>query len=171
MATPDQTSDAASRTTTGPDRSAQLAELRKDLSILVADVKKVADARVVQVRDAATEGVSATRDIIRSYPVASVAVATIIGAAAAIIILPASQARPTSRFRAWMPDITQADLREMAHGLQRTAAQNLNGPSLLSTFERVVDSVSSIDPKATLTPAIEKAGTWLSSMREALKGK
>jgi len=171
MPTPDRMENfGASRVMPEPERAAQIAELRKDLASLVAEVAQVVEARAMQAKDATVEavdtGLGATRECIRSYPVASIATATVIGAALATLLVPSRPQRSgVARLRAWAPDITRADLREMAGELQRTASRNLNGSSLLPTFERVVDSVSSIDPKTTLTPALEKAGSWLSSLR------
>ena len=155
------------------DRAAKLAEVRADLAALVDAVKKLAEARASQVKHAAIEGaevgVDYARDTIRSHPIPAIAVAAVVGAAMAVALIPAARRPPTARLGDWAPDITRANLGEMAQGLQRSAAST--GSSLLSVFERVVDSVSSIDPKSSLTPTIEKATAWLSSLRGTMNGK
>lgn len=175
MPTPDSSHDFQSSGAmhdTTDDRSARLAEVRADLVTLVADVKRVVEARASQVKDAAIDGAEAgvdfARDTIRSHPIPAIAIAAVVGAAIAVALTPAVQ-KPRSRLPDWAPDITRTNLGEMAQGLQRSASST--GSSLLSAFERVVDSVSTIDPKSSLTPTLEKAGAWLSSLRATMSGK
>jgi hypothetical protein len=154
------------------DLDATLAELRTDLASLVADVKQVVEARAARAKDAAEIGLDAARGTIRSYPVASLAVATLVGAAAAIALTSGSrQSRQTTRVGDWAQGIARADLQEMFGNLNRSATRMTTGTPLISAFERVVDTVSSMDPKASLTPALEKAGAWLSSLRGSIAGK
>jgi hypothetical protein len=84
-------------------------------------------------------------------------------------------AKPTTRrlsqLREWTPAIIPADLHDIVRNLQQAASRSTSGTPLMSVFERVVDSVSSIDPKASLAPALEKAGAWLSSLRGTVAGK
>jgi ElaB/YqjD/DUF883 family membrane-anchored ribosome-binding protein len=155
----------------GP-HDATIAELRNDLAALFDDVKRVVDARAARVQETADVGLDFARETIKSHPVASLAFATVVGAAAAILLVPAS--RPTSnlsKIRDWAPQLTRADVQEMIGSIQQTASRAAAGTPLLSVFERVVDSVSSIDPKSTLTPTLEKAGAWLNSMRGSITGK
>ena len=175
MPTPDSSHDFQSSGAmhdTTDDRSARLAEVRADLAALVAEVKRVAEARASQVKDAAIDsaeaGVDYARDTIRSHPIPAIAIAAVVGAAIAVALTPAVQ-KPRLRMVDWAPDITRANLGEMAQGIQRSASST--GSSLLSAFERVVDSVSTIDPKSSLTPTLEKAGAWLSSLRATMSGK
>ena len=176
MPTPDSSHDFQSGGAmhdTTDDRAAKLAELRADLAALVADVKRVAEARASQVKDAAIDGAEAgvdfARDTIRSHPIPAIAIAAVVGAAIAVALTPALHRSRTARLADWAPHITRANLGEMAQGLQRSASST--GSSLLSAFERVVDSVSTIDPKSSLTPTLEKAAAWLSSFRGTVSGK
>jgi ElaB/YqjD/DUF883 family membrane-anchored ribosome-binding protein len=160
----------------GHDRSAEYAELRRELAMITSNVSIIIETRAAQAKQMATEaaeaGLQTTRETIRDYPVASIAVATILGAALAIALTPATR-RPslTARLGHYVPEVTRADLNDMVRHFQRSASHALHGSSLSSAFERVVDSVSSIDPKSSLTPALEKAGAWLSSLRTAMGGK
>ena len=155
------------------DPDATLAELRKDLASLVADVKLVVEERAAAAKNAADMGLDAARDTIRTYPVSSMAIATLVGVAAAVA-LTAGTRRPRSlsaRIGEWAPGITRSDLQEMASNLQRSASRITPGVPLMSAFERVVDTVTSMDPKATLTPALEKAGVWFNALRGTIIGK
>jgi hypothetical protein len=158
------------------DATADLVVLRQDLALLVGDVARLVEARAAQAKacatDSVTAGLDASRSTIRAYPVTSIAVATVIGAAVAIMIT-SQPRRPnlSARLGHMVPDITRADLGEMVHHLQRSASTAAHGSGLASAFERVVDSVSSIDAKSSLTPALEKAGAWLSSLRTSVVGK
>jgi ElaB/YqjD/DUF883 family membrane-anchored ribosome-binding protein len=172
----------SARATTGNnhDRSDEYAELRRELAAIAGDVKSIVETRAAQVQQLATDtaeaGLDATRETIRDYPVTSIAVAAILGAALAIALTPAPR-RPSLAARIgnfgshYVPDVTRADLNDMARHLQRSASQAVQGSPLAAAFERVVDSVSSIDPKSSLTPALEKAGAWLSSLRASMGGK
>lgn len=176
MPTPDSSHEFQSSGVThdiAGDRAAQLAEVKADLAALVADVKKVVEARASQVKHATIEGAETgaefARDKIRAHPIPAIAIAAIVGAAIAVALTPAPHRSRTARLGDWSPDITRASLGDMAQGLPRSASSN--GASLLSAFERVVDSVSTIDPKSSLTPTLEKAGAWLNSMRAFVSGK
>jgi ElaB/YqjD/DUF883 family membrane-anchored ribosome-binding protein len=158
------------------DSSTELAELRRELSMIASNVSIIIETRAAKAKqlatDAAQASVDTTRDTIRDYPVTSIAIATILGAAIAVALTPAPRRTSfASRFGNMMPEVTRADLNDMARQLQRSASHAVQGTSLASAFERVVDSVSSIDPKSSLTPALEKAGVWLSSLRTAMGGK
>jgi hypothetical protein len=163
----------------GHDSSAAYADLRRELAMIASNVGIIAETRAEQAKKLATEAteasLDATREIIRDYPVASIAAATLLGAAIAIALT--APRRPTLAARAsqWgeqmMPSVTRADLNDLTRQLQRSASNSMPGSSLASVFERVVDSVSSIDPKSTLTPALEMAGAWLGSLRATMGGK
>jgi ElaB/YqjD/DUF883 family membrane-anchored ribosome-binding protein len=175
MPTPDRSDEfVPNKTTTGAPGGveATLVELRNDLATLVAEVKQVVETRSARAQEAAHVGLDATRDTIRSNPVASLAIATVIGAAAAMLLVPAKPTtRRLSQLREWTPAITPADLHDIVRNLQQAASRSTSGTPLMSVFERVVDSVSSIDPKASLAPALEKAGAWLNSLRGTVAGK
>jgi hypothetical protein len=153
------------------DRIAQLDELKMDLAAIVADTRRIVASRLAQAdlgaRAAATSGAVIARDTIRSHPIASITVAAIIGAGIAVALTPAAKKR--SSWATWAPAaLSPAHLQEMLSDGQRSVAQSSAVASIGSRLERMLDSISSIDPNASLTPAIEKAGVWLNSMRNAL---
>lgn len=158
---------------TDDDRAAKLAAVRADLAALVADVTRVVEARASQAKDAAIygaeAGVNVARDTIRLHPIPAITISAVVGAAIAVALTPASRQPRPARLADRTSDVIRGNLGEMAQGLQRSASST--GSSLLSAFERVVDSVSTIDPKSSLTPTIEKAAAWLSSLRETMSGK
>jgi ElaB/YqjD/DUF883 family membrane-anchored ribosome-binding protein len=158
------------------DRSAEYADLRRELAMIASDVGAIIETRAAQAKQLATDAAEAslesTRETIREYPVSSIAVATVLGAVIAIALTsPPRRPSLAARIGHYVPEVTRADLNDMARQLQRSASHAVHGSSLSSAFERVVDSVSSIDPKSSLTPALEKAGAWLSSMRASIGGK
>jgi ElaB/YqjD/DUF883 family membrane-anchored ribosome-binding protein len=152
-----------------------LEALRQDLAAVVGDLKKVVEARTAQATATAKAGVEqgldAARDTIRSHPVTAVTVALLVGAALAIAIIPARRP-PTTRQRLaeWVP-ATGAQVTQFAHGVQDRVRSSGTMASLGSALERVIESVSSIDPKTSLAPALKQAGTWFSSLKSALIGK
>jgi hypothetical protein len=172
----DRSNSVAAPVSSSPDVTAELVVLRQDLALLVADVARLVEARAIQAKAFAVEnveaGLDATRSTIRAYPVTSIAVATVIGAAVAIMIT-SQPRRPnlSARLGHIVPNVTRPDLAEMVHHLQRSASTAVQGSGLASAFERVVDSVSSIDARSSLAPALEKAGAWLSSLRTSVVSK
>lgn len=170
MPTPDsshehQSSGAANKD--HDDRAARLAAVRSDLVALVADVKRVVEAKASNVKNSAIDGAEAgvdfSRNTIRAYPIPAVAMAAVVGAVMAMALTPAARQQRPVRLGHWAAGNTRANLEEMAQGVHQTASST--GTSLLSAFERVVESVSKIDPKSSLTPTLEKAATWLNSLR------
>ena len=155
----------------GQDR-AVLEELRRDLSVIVADLAKVVEDRSAQAKAVADEGLEAARDTIRTHPIAAIVMAVLLGAAVAVAITaPPRASRATSRLADWAPPTSRADLMHLAEGLHRSVAQSSTLASLATAFERVVEQISTIDPKSSLSPALEKAGTWLNSLRTTMVGK
>lgn len=151
---------------------AVLEELRRDLGVIVAEVTKVAEERSAQAKVLADEGLEAARDTIRTHPMAAVAMATLLGAGIAIVLTSAPRAsRATSRLASWAPPTSRAELMHMTDGMQKSVAQSSTLSSVASAFERLVEQISTIDPKSSLSPALEKAGAWLNSLRTSMGGK
>jgi ElaB/YqjD/DUF883 family membrane-anchored ribosome-binding protein len=149
-----------------------LAELRGDLAAIVADLTKVVEARSAQAKVVADQGLEAARDTIRTHPVMAIAVAALLGAGVAIALTSAPRrSRAASRISDWIPPVPRAAVMHMADGMQHAAVQSSTLSSLASAFERMVEQLSTIDPKSSLTPALEKAGSWLNSVRSAMGGK
>jgi ElaB/YqjD/DUF883 family membrane-anchored ribosome-binding protein len=158
---------------TADDTSAKLAEVRAELAAVVAEFKSVVEARSAQatvvVAEVAEVGLDFTRETIRSHPLPAIAVAAVAGAVIGLALLPVSPSAHPRRRAEWVPDAIQPHLDRKLEAVQRSAESN--GSSFLSAFERVVNSVSSIDSKSSLTPTLEKAATWLNSLRGSFGGK
>jgi ElaB/YqjD/DUF883 family membrane-anchored ribosome-binding protein len=165
------------------DHMLDLEELRRDLAAIVADTKIIVTSRMntaaATISTATEGGVVCTRTAIEKNPLAAVAIATLVGAGLAIALTPrARSSSRSSRMAQWVPQsLSSAHLQEIAGNLQRSTSNAMNGaihggltgPSIASALERVVDSVSSIDPKTSLAPALEKASAWMSTIRAAIK--
>lgn len=158
-----------------PDATVLL-ELRKDLAAIVAEFAKVVEQRAAEAKAAAAAGMERalleTRLTIRSHPVAAAAVALLLGAGLALAVLPALRpSRKARRLPDWsLPAIPAAYLqtaRDLPHAISGSTAM----ASMASAFERLVEQISTIDPKASLTPALEKAGSWLTGLRTAAGGR
>ncbi len=153
-----------------------LAELRKDLAVIVGDLKSVVERRTAeagQIGIAATNAVAKeARQVIRSHPIASIGIAVLFGVGIATLIVPS---RRTSRYPhgmpAWSLPQMPAALIQTARDFPASVSRSNTFSSLASALERVVEQASTLDPKAQLSPALEKAGTWLNGLRTSLGGK
>lgn len=157
------------------ETSSDFGALRVELAELVGAVGQIVESRAAHAKQVAIAGsqagLSASRSAIRAYPVTSIAVATLAGASLAIMLTQPRRPTLTARLNQIMPDVSRSDLSDLVRQMQRSASNASQGLGIASAFERVVESVSSIDAKSSLTPAIEKAGAWLSSMRASMTGK
>jgi hypothetical protein len=167
----DQIHSIPSISGTDQDRMLQIEALRRDLAAVVDDAKRIVASQVAQagatVEHVANDSVDVVRETIRAHPMAAIAAAVVVGAALAVVLTPAAPRKMASR-GGWVPSaLTATHVQEMISNAQSSAVNSTAGSSLASALERVVESVSSIDPKASLTPALEKAGAWLGSLRSA----
>ena len=155
------------------DRTAELAAVRADLARLVADVTRVVAARASQVGGAAAEGAEAGVDVaratIRSHPIPAVVLAAVAGAAIATLVVPSLRQTRSARLAERASGVTRTSFGDVAQGPQSSASST--GSSLLSAIERVANSVSTIDPKSSITPTLEKAAAWFGSLRGTTSGK
>jgi ElaB/YqjD/DUF883 family membrane-anchored ribosome-binding protein len=149
-----------------------LAELRKDVAAIVGDLKTIVERRAAEAGQTVYLAAGETREVIRSHPLAAIGVAILLGAGLARLIVPARQARSPYAMPAW------ASLQQMpAHLMQTTrefpasVAHSNTFASLASTLERVVEQISTLDPKSQLSPALEKAGALWNGLRTSLGGK
>jgi ElaB/YqjD/DUF883 family membrane-anchored ribosome-binding protein len=150
-----------------------LDQLRDSVAGIASDLKKVVDARSQAAQENAQEGVKVLRKSIRKQPAAAMAIAAGAGAVLAVLLVPRFGRRPApSRWQTWMPampSLTRADLYDFADNMQRSAMRAANSVPLTSSLERLVDAVSKVEPNASLTAAVEKAGTWFQKLRSAAK--
>jgi hypothetical protein len=129
------------------DRSAEYADLRRELEMIASNVDIIIETRSAQAKELATKATAAsaesTREMVREYPVTSIVAATLLGSALAVVLTPSPRPSRAARIGHFMPDVTRADLNEMAGKLQRSASHAVQVSSLPSIFERVVNSISS----------------------------
>ena len=166
-----------SRVTTNSDqdaRASQLAALRAELALVATEFGQVVEARSAKAKqfvvEEASAGLSATRGIIRAQPMASLAAAIVVGAALAVLIVPKGYSRTPARGRDWSLDATRAEFNG-ALDRARNAIPHATTGSLMSSFERMVESLSTIDAKSALMPTWEKISPWLQSLRGPSSGK
>ncbi len=154
--------------------ASQVAALREELASIATEFGRIVEQRSAQARDfavdEATAGLAATRTAIRSQPLAAMAIATVAGVALAVMIIPKGRPRHRAFGHDWSIDATRAELNNALDRV-RHAMPNASTSSLMSSFERMMESLSSIDPKSTLMPAWEKIGPWLQSLRSSTIGK
>jgi hypothetical protein len=175
----DPDSDPAGLTDAGSlssiDRSAEYADLKSELEMIASNVGIIIETRSAQAKElaskAAAASVDTTREIVRGYPVASIAAATLLGAALAVVLTPSPRSSRVSRIGHSVPEVTRADLTEIAGQMRRSASHAVQGSSLAAMFERIVNSISSSDANTSLAPAVEKAGAWISSLRTLTGGR
>jgi ElaB/YqjD/DUF883 family membrane-anchored ribosome-binding protein len=149
-----------------------LDDLRESVAGIAKDLKKVVDARAEAARENAKQSVTTLRKSIRKQPAAAMAIAAGAGALLAVVLVPRFGRRSPSRWQAWMPampSVTRADLYDFADSMQRSAMRAANSVPLTTSLERLIDALAKVEPNASLTSAIEKAGSWLQKMRSAAK--
>jgi len=149
-----------------------LLELRRDLAAIVGDLSRVVAQRAAQAKAGATDGIGAVSTMIRSHPVSSVAAAALLGAGVAAVVLPSSRpSRHTLHARDWSLPTMPAAFLQTIRDLPSAVSGSSTLSSLASALERVVEHIATVDPKSSLTPALEKAGTWLSTLRSTMGAK
>ncbi len=138
-----------------------LAELRKSVTEITGEVAKIAEKRSRAVKDAAQAGTSELRRTIRRQPVIAMGVATLAGALLALAVVPRwSTSRTPSRWEAWVPNVTRADLQDVADSIQRSVTRAVSAAPGASSLERLVDAVTKIESKETLNDMLQKASSW-----------
>jgi hypothetical protein len=154
-----------------------IAELRETVASLAKDVADIAERRTRAVREGAVEaaeaGAKELRRTIRRQPAVSMAVAAAAGAVLALAIVPRfGRSAPPSRWDRWTPNVTRADLYDLADNIQRSvsrAASSAAAP-ITPAFERMVDALSRADT-LTMNSIIEKASGWFQKAQEKAKQK
>ncbi len=153
--------------------SSQLEELRAELAAVASDFARLVEHKAAQTKDFAiretTESLDTARQLIRSQPIAAIAVAAVAGAALAVILAP--KHKPSRRLmdRDWSLDATKSELNSALDRI-KSALPDTSRSSLASSFERVMDSVANVDPKASLIPIWEKVAPFLQSLRKSTIG-
>jgi ElaB/YqjD/DUF883 family membrane-anchored ribosome-binding protein len=158
-----------------------IAELRDSVSALAKEVATIAERRTRAARETAVEtaevGAAELRRTIRRQPAVSMAVAAAAGAALALLIVPRfGRAAPTSRWDrwapTWTPNVTRADLYDLADNIQRSVSRAAHSAAAPVTpaFERMVDALSRAD-SSSFNSILERAGTWFQKAQDKAKQK
>jgi len=156
------------------EAATSLSELRDSVTAIAKEVAAIAErrARVAgeTARDAAEAGVSELRSSIRRQPVLAVAVAAAAGALVALVVVPRAPRRPVSRWDRWTPDVTRADLYDMADNIQRSVSRAVGAAAAPVTpaFERMVDALSRADT-STMSSLVEKMSGWFQKAQDKAK--
>jgi hypothetical protein len=159
-----------------------IAELRDSVAALAKDVASIAERRTRAVRETAAEtaeaGAAELRRTIRRQPAVSMAVAAAAGAVLALLIVPrfGRSTAPVSRWDrwtpSWTPNVTRADLYDLADNIQRSvsrAAHSAAAP-VSPAFERMVDALSRTD-SSSFNSVLEKARSWFQKAQDKAKQK
>lgn len=157
---------------------ATLAELRDSVAALAKEVATIAERRTRAARQTAVDtveaGASEVRRTIRRQPVVAMAVAAAAGAVLALAIMPRfSRGAPASRWDHWTPNVTRADLHDLADNIQRSvsrAASSAAAP-ITPAFERFVDALTRADAAGSMNSIIEKASGWFQKAQDKAKEK
>lgn len=160
--------DVAVRDGHAEDLSGMVEDARTELAAVVAEMKRIIGERAALAKEGAEAAGDMARDTIRTYPVASIAASAALGAVIAIA-LTATRTPSRPRIASSLRDLSTADMSDWSKQMQRSATST--GSSLLSSLEKVVESVSTIDPKSSLAPTIEKAAGWLGSLKDSISSR
>lgn len=152
-----------------------LAELRERVAALAKEVAEIAERRAKvageAVVDTAEAGVDELRRGIRRQPVVAMAVAAAAGALLALAVVPRSRPR-ASRWDAWMPNVTRADLYDLADNIHRSVSRAASAAAAPVTpaFERMVGALSQADTSA-VNSLIDRMGGWFQKAQDKAKEK
>lgn len=141
----------------------RIAELRDELSELTDLISSLTAKRLAQVEKLASDGTAALRSNIETQPWASMAIAAAAGALLAVAIVPKS----SRGFRYYNAATYNVD--DIVASARRAAARVDTQP-MTSRLERLVDSISSIDPAVvTSSPAYDTVKTWLGTIANGFR--
>jgi len=162
----DAMADRGGHSQAGKDETT-LAELRKSVTEIANEVAKIAEKRGQAVKDAAQAGTSELRRSIRRQPVLAMGIAAAAGALVAITVVPrASRARSASRWDSWVPQVSRADLYDVADSVQRSVSRAMNAVPGTSSLERLVEALSKSESRETLNEVVQKAGSWFQRLKQ-----
>jgi hypothetical protein len=151
-----------------------LADLRKSVTAISEELATIAERRTRVLRQGAEAGTTEVRRAIRRQPVIAMGVAAVAGALLALAVVPRFGATRTPRSRfdgmmSYMPQVTRADLHDMADSIQRQVSRAASSVPFSSSVERLVDAISKVEPTSSMNSAVEKLGSWLSRVPDAVK--
>ena len=137
----------------------EIEALRGQISTLSSEVARIAAERVEAVKRAAEQGAEHAREAVDDYPLASLALAFGAGALIGLAVVP--QRRAASDWRHASVNSVRDDLADYTRQMKRSIRSSATGRGLMSNLERVADTVSSVDAKATIGPVWNRIVSWL----------
>lgn len=146
--------------------------LRQEVEAIAESLQAVAEQRARWLKNQTDAGLVTVRQQIRRHPGPALGIAMAAGALLAVALVP--RAAATRRSSSWgygsLP-VTRADLEDLADSVQRSVARAVRaaGPPVASSLNSVVDAVTSIDPKGSITPLVEKVMAWVDRTRTDVK--
>lgn len=154
-----------------------LAELRAALGSLTKEVSTIVEHRSRAAAAAVRPHVENVQQTIRRQPAISMAVAAGVGALLALALVPRLHRPRTGIMSArerWMPNVTRADLNNLADQLS-SAVSRLHVPSMpampdTSSFERMLAKFAHADPSGPVSSAIDKLAEWAFAARKKVNG-
>jgi ElaB/YqjD/DUF883 family membrane-anchored ribosome-binding protein len=151
--------DTNSIDTPEPASDERLSMLRSEIESLTQTISDLTARGTAAVENAASDGATSLRETIEHRPWMALGVSAAVGAVIAIAVVP--KTRRGVRFG----DASSYNTDDIAATVRRAVERRVDTQPLVSRFERMMDSISSIDP-ATLTasPAYETAKSWLQTL-------
>ena len=137
----------------------EIEALRGQISTLSSEVSRIAAGRVEAVKRVAAEGSDYAREAVDDYPFASLALAFGAGALLGLAVVPTRRDSPDWRHTS--VDSLRDDLANYTKQMKRSIRSSATGRGLMSNMERVADTVSSVDAKATIGPVWNRIVSWL----------
>jgi ElaB/YqjD/DUF883 family membrane-anchored ribosome-binding protein len=142
----------------------RISELRVEFADLAQSVSDIAALRVAQAEQLAVEGTATLRSNIEARPFAAVGIAAAAGALLAVAVVP----RKSRGFR--YNDSASYNANDIEATVRRAISRGVDTQPITTRLERLVDSISSIDPSAlTSSPAYDTAKTWLQAAVNSLR--
>ena len=137
----------------------EIETLRSQISTLSSEVARIAAGRVEAAKRLALEGSDYAREAVDDYPFASLALAFGAGALLALAVVPPRRKSPDWRHASVYR--LRDDLTDYTKQMKRSIRSSATGRGLMSNLERVADTVSSVDAKATIGPVWNRIVSWL----------
>ncbi len=142
----------------------EIEALREQMTQVSGEIARISAARIEAAKRAAEAGAEYAREGVEEYPLSSLAMAFGAGALIGLAILPK---RRTS-FDWHNPSVQSVrnELADYTDKMKRSIRGSATGQGMISNFERVVDTVSNVDAKATIGPVWNRILAWLDAAKE-----
>ncbi len=148
---------------TPPDQT-RMAELRSELASLTATIAGMTAKSAAQAEQFAASGAASLRSNIEARPWSSLGVAATAGALFAVAIVP----KNSRGFH--YAEAASYNAGDITAAIRRAIARGVDDQPITSRFEKLVESISSIDATAlTSSPAYDTAKTWLQALVSGMR--